>query len=297
MAIMRSKILLMGLVLLASACLQDMPTNTFDEQLQKDIQAIDDYLDAHPGSPSDIIVRDASGVRVVITAMGTGTIPPNFGNNLKVAYSGSLLSNGAVFDFNDSYLLKLSDGVIVGWKIGLSLITQGTYAKIYIPSAWGYGTTGQGPIPANANLVFDIHLIDVVPTVQQENLLASDITAIDNYLVQNEITAVSHSSGIRYVITQEGTGDVPTLYDQVKINYSVKLLTTGAVIADQIIEPGPTFSSRVVNYPHGVLVGLQLLSEGGKATFYVPSVLANGVSGVPANSNVIFEIELLDVIH
>ena len=288
---------MIGMVLVASACLKEIPPNTFDKQLEKDIQAIDDYLDANPGSPNDIIIKDASGVRIVITELGTGTIPPNFGNNLKVAYSGSLLSNGSVFDSNDSYLLKLSDAIIVGWKIGLSLITQGTHAKIYIPSAWGYGTEGQGPIPANANLVFDIRLIDVVPTLQQTDKLNSDIADIDTYLAQNQITtAIAHSSGIRYVVTEQGSGSTPGLYNSVKTHLVVKLLKTSEVIIDQMVEPVPTFSSRVVNYPHGVLLGLQLLAEGSKATIYCPSVLANGLTGVPANSNCIFEIELFDVV-
>jgi len=287
----------MGIVLLATSCLDEPPTDNFDEQLANDIAAIDAYLDAHPGSPSDIIVKDASGVRVVITEMGTGTIPPNFSNNLKVAYTGSLLSNGAIFDSDDNYLLKLSDAVILGWKIGLQLITQGTHARIYIPSAWGYGTTGQGQIPANANLVFDIELIDVVPTLQQQERLTSDIAAIDAYLAQNSITAETHSSGIRYVVTELGTGDMPGLYDGVKLNFKATLLTTSVVVVDEMYEPSPNFSSRVVNFPHGVLVGLQLLPEGSKVTIYAPSVLSNGLPNTPANSNVIFEIELLDVIN
>lgn len=294
---MRSKFLLIVMVLLASSCLDDAPTDNFDEQLAKDIQEIDDYLAANPGSPNDIIVSDASGVRVVITEMGTGTIPPNFSNNLKVTYTGSLLSNGNIFDSDDSFIFKLSDAIIVGWKIGLSLITQGTHAKIYIPSAWGYGATGQGSIPANANLVFDIDLIDVVPTLQQQDRLTSDIAAIDAYLAQNSITAETHSSGIRYVVTELGTGEMPVLYDQVKVNLKANLLTSGSEVVNQLFEPVPTFSSRVVNYPHGILLGLQLLPEGSKATFYVPSVLANGLPNTPANSNVIFEVELLDVIN
>ena len=45
--------------------------------------------------------------------------------------------------------------------------------------------------------------------------------------------------------------------------------------------------------------GLQLLKEGGKATFYIPAQLAYGEQGVPGmippNSTLIFDVELLEV--
>src|SRR5689334_4531661 len=108
---MRSKILF-GVLLLASACLDTQSPPSFDKQLAKDVQIIDDYLAANPGNPSDIIIKDASGIRLVITTLGTGKIPPNQGNNLKVGYSGRLLNSSTVFDSNPGYLCKLSDRII-----------------------------------------------------------------------------------------------------------------------------------------------------------------------------------------
>lgn len=283
-----------------SSCLKEDNGPDTGAQLEKEIKAIDDYLTANPGSPTDIIVKDASGIRLVITEMGTGTIPPNQGNNLKVAYTGRLFSDGTIFDSNPSYLLKLSDNIINGWKIGLSLITKGTKAKLYIPSYWGYGPTGNTGIPANATLVFDLNLIEVESTAQQQTKLQDDIAAIDAYLATNNITAEQHGSGIRYVITEPGLGDSPSMYDQIKVNYKGSLLSNGNVFYDGPLEPSPQYSSRLVNYVHGLIIGLPLLKEGGKAKFYVPSGLAFGTvayADIPANSNVVFEIELLDVIE
>lgn len=294
---MRSKILL-GILLLASSCLDTETGPTFESQLAKDVQAIDDYLAANPGSPTDIIVKDASGIRLVIPTPGTGTIPPNASNNLKVAYTGRLLSTGGIFDSNSNYLLKLSDQVIDGWKIGIALLTEGAQAKLYIPSGWGYGSNGNGSIPPNANLVFDINLIDVVPTTQQETKLTSDIASIDSYLATNGITnTVSHSSGIRYVITQLGSSATPSLYSTVKVHFVGKSLTTSEIVFESTLEPTADFSSRVVNYPHGALIALQLLPAGSKATVYVPSVFATGVPNLTGGSNAIFELELLEVVN
>src|SRR5688572_980096 len=145
---MRSKVLI-GVMLLATACLEtEVPPSEYD-QLLKDMAAIDNYLAANPGSPNDIIVKDASGVRLVISNLGTGAIPPNTGNTLKVSYAGRLLSTGALFDASDSYILKLSNNIIDGWKLGIALMTKGSTAKLYVPSGLGYGAGGNGSIPAN----------------------------------------------------------------------------------------------------------------------------------------------------
>jgi FKBP-type peptidyl-prolyl cis-trans isomerase len=278
----------------------DVPSAS--SQFYKEVAAIDAYLEANPPDPNDIVVKDATGIRLVITTPGTGMIPPNSGNNLKVAYTGRLFSNGVEFDSNDEYFLKLSDNVISGWKVALAMLTEGAEAKVYIPSVWAYGPSGSGGIPGNATLVFDINLIDVVPTTDQNNKLTADIGVIDAHLLSNEIDAEIHDSGIRYVITQQGAGFTPTLYQQVRVQVKGKLLTDGSLFMDRVFEPVQDFSSRVANFspPHGILLGLQLLSEGGKATVYVPSTLAYGGvagTGLPANSNVIFELELLDVIN
>jgi FKBP-type peptidyl-prolyl cis-trans isomerase len=298
---------ILGLAIVLSSCLgEDVPSIT--SQLNKEVKAIDAYLVANPPDPTDIIVKDASGVRLVITQPGTGTIPPNYGNNLKVAYTGRRFSDGAIFDSNNEFYMKLSDNVIGGWKIALALLTEGAQAKVYIPSGWAYGPSGRDGlggnpgIPGNETLVFDINLIDVVPTTEQNNKMIDDIELIDAHLLINEIDAEIHESGMRYVITQLGAGFTPSLYQQVRVRVKGKLITDGTVFIDRVIEPAPNFSCRVANFspPHGILLGLQLLSEGGKVTVYVPSTLAYGGvtnTGVPANSNVIFELELLEVIN
>jgi len=297
MKVMRTKILI-GVLLLAVSCIDNEMPPTFEQQLATDTKIIDDYLAANPpANITDVVIKDASGIRLVISTLGTGTIPPNPSNNLKVAYTGRFLSTGAVFDSNNSFLLKLSDNVIQGWKIGIGMLTKGAVAKLYIPSGWAYGAEGNGSIPKNAVLVFDINLIDVVPTQAQNDRITADGNTIDAYLNTNSITAVTHPSGIRYVVTQQGGGVTPSLYDEVKVKFRATLFNDGLEVYNETYEPSSAFSSRVVNYPHGALVGMQLLPEGGKATYYVPSVLANGMQNVPANSIVVMEIEMLDVIN
>ncbi|HET6965151.1 MAG TPA: FKBP-type peptidyl-prolyl cis-trans isomerase [Acidimicrobiales bacterium] len=81
-----------------------------------------------------------------------------------VQYVGALWSSGKVFDASwtdqGPATFQLS-GVIPGFKDAIIGMKVGGRREIVIPPALGYGSSGQGPIPPNATLVFVIDLIQV----------------------------------------------------------------------------------------------------------------------------------------
>lgn len=131
--------------------------------------------------------------------------------------------------------------------------------------------------------------------------LQKDIVIIDKWLGENAVTALSDPSGLRYNITVEGTGAKPALTNQVTVKYTGKFLREGVTPANSGVFDQAT---TAVTFDLGSLItgwqiGFQLLPKGSKATLYIPSGLAYGKSGagnsIPANANLFFEVELIDV--
>ena len=122
----------------------------------------------------------------------------------------------------------------------------------------------------------------------------SDMEKIEGYLADNNLTATSTPSGLYYIITKEGTGGHPNLSSSVTVKYKGYRLN-GEVFDETTGNNTATFP--LTNLILGWQEGIPLLKKGGKGTFFSPSGLAygpNGVAGIPANSVLIFEIELVN---
>jgi FKBP-type peptidyl-prolyl cis-trans isomerase len=78
---------------------------------------------------------------------------------VKANYKGMLMSDGTVFEQGPlEYPLS---NLIQGWQIGFQKLQRGGKATLYIPSSLAYGINGSPPkIPSNANLIFEVELID-----------------------------------------------------------------------------------------------------------------------------------------
>lgn len=108
---------------------------------------------------------------------------------------------------------------------------------------------------------------------------------------------VTTASGLQYEILKEGSGAKPTLQDQVKTHYHGTLID--GTVFDSSVERGEPISFPLGGVIQGWQEGLQLMSVGAKWRFFIPSALGYGnraTGSIPANSILIFEVELLDVV-
>jgi FKBP-type peptidyl-prolyl cis-trans isomerase len=105
---------------------------------------------------------------------------------------------------------------------------------------------------------------------------------------------VTLPDGLQYKVITEGTGSMPTADDEVTVNYSGRFIDGKQF--DQS-PPGQPAKLSLRSVPiSGWTEALPKMKVGSKWELFLPSDLAygeNGQRGVPPNSTLIFEIELL----
>ena len=121
-----------------------------------------------------------------------------------------------------------------------------------------------------------------------------DEKIITNYISDNNLNATATGSGLYYVMTTVGTGVQPNSNSNVTVSYRGTL--KDGTIFDQSAPAGATFSLKSVI--KGWQEGIPLFKKGGKGTLLIPSALgygANATGSIPANSVLIFDIDLINV--
>jgi FKBP-type peptidyl-prolyl cis-trans isomerase len=105
-----------------------------------------------------------STITIVETTVGSGPVAVA-GDVVTVHYVGSLTS-GTQFDnsytTNRPITFQLGAGqVIPGFEPGVVGMRVGGKRRVTVPPSLAYGSQGNGPIPPNATLVFDIELVSI----------------------------------------------------------------------------------------------------------------------------------------
>src|SRR6266851_5118938 len=110
---------------------------------------------ATPSGPTSLQIEDLT--------VGTGATAAT-GDTVSVLYTGTFL-DGRVFDASSLHgnvpiTFRLGAGqVIQGWDQGLVGMRVGGKRRLTIPSSLAYGPSGNGPIPPNTPLRFEVELV------------------------------------------------------------------------------------------------------------------------------------------
>lgn len=134
---------------------------------------------------------------------------------------------------------------------------------------------------------------------------SSSKNAVQNSLIGTEFLAEntlqegveSTASGLQYKVLAKGAGEVsPTANSKVKVHYHGTLID--GTVFDSSVDRGKPISFGLKQVIAGWTEGLQLMVEGDKFRFYIPSNLAygnRGVGKIPAGSLLIFDVELIAI--
>ena len=146
----------------------DAPT-VFNEYLELKKKANEEKLEVQKEELKNLtkgMKSTDSGISYKITKKGTGENAKD-NDNVKVHYTLKLidgsevessLSRGEPIEFT----LGLGQ-VIPGWDEGIKLLNNGASCTLVIPPNLAYGEAGagNGVIPSNATLIFDVTLVDI----------------------------------------------------------------------------------------------------------------------------------------
>jgi FKBP-type peptidyl-prolyl cis-trans isomerase len=118
--------------------------------------------------PTNKVITTTDGLQYQDEVVGSGAVA-KAGQMVAVNYTG-MFTNGTKFDSNvdpsfghvQPFTFQLGVGqVIKGWDEGVAGMKVGGKRKLIIPATLGYGAQGQGPIPANSTLLFEVELLGI----------------------------------------------------------------------------------------------------------------------------------------
>jgi FKBP-type peptidyl-prolyl cis-trans isomerase len=240
-------------------------------------------------APPGDAIKTASGLACKVLVAGTGKDHPGPTDKVKVHYTG-WTKDGHMFDSSVTRGEPITfplNGVIPGWTEGVQLMVVGEKRRFWIPAALAYGDHARNGAPSG-DLVFDIELLDTTPAPKPPPV-PTDVKAAP-------ASAKKTASGLAYRVLTPGTGTAhPTAASSVTVHYSG--WTPDGKMFDSSVGRGQPASFGLGSVIKGWTEGVQLMTKGEKARFWIPGPLAYGDKptrpGAPAGM-LVFDIELID---
>ena len=251
-----------------------------------------------------------SGIYIVPVKNGNGRCPVK-GEKVEVDYdvytlNGELVGSSSKYD--EVFSFVLGDGyAIPGWEEVLPMMHLGDKVRAIIPFSMAYGEHSVFGMPPYTNLVYDITLNKIITVDEQkriekeekEKMKADSEAAFARFVKDNGFVRQT-ASGLYYKFEKENNGRVPSRGSVVKMKFDASVM--GGQKLGSTEELGGLYEITYGETP--VLPGFQeavgMMTIGDKGTFVLPYKLAYGASPygdgkVPAYSNLIFDIEVIDI--
>jgi FKBP-type peptidyl-prolyl cis-trans isomerase FklB len=180
----RLSALLLSVVWVFSGCVSDEENAQI--LFERDIQKIETYVTQNPIASVKDAIDGSTGMRIYWTQLSGSGHKVALGDTVFVNYTGKLLNN-SVFDTSNEATAKANNifnanrdyeplefiigrgMVIPGFEFAVFNMEKGDKATVIMPSLYAYGSQGQGGIPPNSPLLFELELVNI-----KDNPLADD---------------------------------------------------------------------------------------------------------------------------
>jgi len=229
--------------------------------------------------------KTSTGLAYKVLTPGTGAAHPSADATVKVHYTG-WTTDGKMFDSSVTRGRPASfplDHVIAGWTEGLQLMTVGEKARLWVPEDMAY----QGKPGRSAGmLVFDVELLDIKEPPKPLPA-PSDVAAAPS-------DAQKTASGLSFKVLTAGTGTAhPGPTSTVTVDYT-GWTTDGKMFDSSVVrgEPASFPLNRVIS---GWTEGLQLMTEGEEARFWIPVDLAYQHKPGRPDGMLVFDVKLIKI--
>lgn len=136
-------------------------------------------------------------------------------------------------------------------------------------------------------------------TLLQEDLKETNAELGKEFLAKNaqKEGVITLESGLQFEILEQGTGEIPTINDTVKVIYE------GTLLSGDVFDSTKESGAIAMNVAQTILAwqeALLLMPVGSRWKLYIPHHLAYGEFGaqpmIQPNSTLIFIIELLEIV-
>ena len=240
---------------------------------------------------------------------------PQMGDLVEVTLSCTVNDTTPIIPQTSNIMMLNEPGFTSDFMEGLAMMHKGDSASFIVNIDTTFKYLFRVPeLPKEFNstdvMKFEVKVNDFYPESEYVNKMIEAIkknypkktelayAEMQAYFAENHIVASPTASGLYYVMTEEGNGEMPAKGDNVKVHYTGKLLN--GKVFDSSIERGEPIEVPIgMGYViPGWDEGIMMMSKGEKGVLYIPYYLGYGDRGagadIPPFANLIFEVELVD---
>lgn len=286
----------------------------YDEYLSIRKQNDEDMLAMYYSDENNTITNDG----LIITGVKGKGRAPRDGEILKINFSFVTLQGDTLLDFfnrepvtviyGDSYLGE-------GFTEAMRYVPEGGEGHFVIPSSLAFDSEGlEDYIEPYTSFFLNVKNIDIMTVdeyeeeekklkdaeeAENQRRLAEEPANMAKFIKEHDVNVAPSETGVYYLEIKTGTGDKPEEGDMVSVYYNMYNIADKLVDSNYGIEPLSFVYGSGEMVP-GIDEAMGKMRVGGKATIIVPSAMGFGDIAVdkdlPANSIVIFDLELVEVL-